>query len=177
MRIFSGQFFGWGLIFMLAFAAVPALLTTAIGRALGKKASRTVGAISLGFFFVLYSVQTVYYGAFGKFMIIYSFFGGGATQIVGDGVINNALTAVLKGIPAIIILSVPFVLFFVLKKRLKSLAFKLNARKEPPAAPSTPQRIKGIEVFISRLPFFLWIKSATTAVGIKNKRLSACAVC
>ena len=121
MRIFSGQFFGWGLIFMLAFAAVPALLTTAIGRAIGKKASRTVGAISLGFFFVLYSVQTVYYGAFGKFMIIYSFFGGGATQIVGDGVINNALTAVLKGIPAIIMMAVPFVLFFVLKKRLKSL--------------------------------------------------------
>ncbi len=120
MRLFSGLFFGWGLVFMFVFAAVPAFLTSALGRALGKKASRIVGAVSLGFFFVLYSVQTVYHGAFGKYMIIYSFFNGGATQIVGDGVINNAVVAFLKGIPAIILLSAPFVLYFVLKKRIKN---------------------------------------------------------
>ncbi|MBO7217905.1 MAG: hypothetical protein J6V50_04315, partial [Clostridia bacterium] len=112
-------FFGWGLLFMFVFALVPAFFISAIGRFTSKKTAHILGAVGIGFFFVVYSVQTVYHAAFGKFMIIYSFFNGGATQIVGDGVIQNAAVAVLKGVPAILGLSVPFIFYFVLKKHIK----------------------------------------------------------
>lgn len=120
MRAISCRpFIGWGLLFMLIFAAVPSLLLYAAGRFFGKKASRIIGAVGMGFFFVVYSVQTVYHIAFGKYMIVYSFFNGGATQIVGEGVINNALMAFLNGIPAILALSVPLIFYFALKSRVR----------------------------------------------------------
>lgn len=120
MRAISCRpFLGWGILFMFVFAVVPAFFLSAIGRFTSKKVAHIVGGIGIGFFFVLYSVQTVYHNTFGKYMIIYSFFNGGATQIVGDGVIQNALMSVLKGIPAILGLSVPLIFYFVLKKHIR----------------------------------------------------------
>ena len=120
MRAISCRpFLGWGILFMFVFAVVPAFFFSAIGRFTSKKVAHIVGGIGIGFFFVLYSVQTVYHNTFGKYMIIYSFFNGGAAQIVGDGVIQNALMSVLKGIPAILGLSVPLIFYFVLKKYIR----------------------------------------------------------
>lgn len=112
-------FFGFGLVLMLVFAIAPAMLLTAVDMFFGKKAGRTVGMVTLILFFLLYTIQTGYHGVFGKYMIIYSLFNGGAAQIWTDGVINTLVTAILKTIPAALIMAAPIVCFFVFKKRIR----------------------------------------------------------
>ena len=119
VRIFTCRpFFGWGLLFMLVFAAVPALITAAINRVFGKKTGRICSIVSMCVVYLICAVQAVYHGFFGKYMIIFSFFNGGATQILGHGVRENTVSALITGIPAILLLAVPIVLFFVLKNNI-----------------------------------------------------------
>ncbi len=104
---------------MLAFNLVPSLIAAAVGRFFSRRAGVITGGILLGFCFVLCSVQAVYHGTFGKYMIIYSVVNGGAGQVVGDGTINNVISSIISGIPAILLLSVPFILFFVLRRFIR----------------------------------------------------------
>ncbi len=119
VRIFTSRpFFGWGLLFMCIFAAVPVLMVAALGRLFGKKAGFIGTIVSISLTFLICAVQAVYHGFFGKYMIIFSFFNGGATQILEDGILENTLSALVTGIPAILLLAVPIVLLFVFKRRI-----------------------------------------------------------
>lgn len=119
VRIFTCRpFFGWGLLFMCVFAAVPALLLSAVCRLTGKKAAIIISRTVFILMFVIYATQVVYYGFFGKYLIMFSFVAGGAAQIIESGIIENTLSALLKGIPAILLLVLPTVMLFMLKYRL-----------------------------------------------------------
>lgn len=119
VRIFTCRpFFGWGLLFMCVFATVPTLVVAVLGRIFGKKTGFVSAAVSMSITFLICAVQAVYHGFFGKYMIIFSFFNGGATQILEDGILENTLSALVTGIPAILLLVVPIVLFFVFKKHI-----------------------------------------------------------
>lgn len=121
VRIFTCRpFFGWGLLFMCIFSVVPALLLSALGHLIGKKAVRIIGAVGMILLTVLYATQVVYHGFFGKYMIFFSFFNGGATQIIEGGIVENTISALVKGIPAMLLLAVPIVLFFVFKNNIKN---------------------------------------------------------
>ncbi len=103
---------------MCVFAAVPTLIVAALGRLFGKKTGFVGTIVSMSLVFLICAVQAVYHGFFGKYMIIFSFFNGGATQILEDGILENTISALVTGIPAILLLAVPIVLFFVFKKHI-----------------------------------------------------------
>ncbi len=119
VRAFTANlFFGWGLVSICAFSAIPALLLSAIVRLVGEKSGNIVAKVIFIIFFVIYATQVVYHGFFGKYLIVFSFMAGGAAQIIQSGLVENTLVAVLKGIPAMILLSLPSVFIFLFSKKL-----------------------------------------------------------
>ena len=128
LRAFTCKlFFTVGLIPVALFSALAGLGLWGICSFFWEKAARgiTIGVFS--FLFVLFSTQTVYQNFFGKYLIIFSLTAGRADQIVGEGIVKNTLLAILQGLPAIALFSLPMALaiaFFgkkIIIKRQKPL--------------------------------------------------------
>ena len=116
LRLFTCErFFTWGLIPGAVFSVCTGLFLEAIVIRLSKKAAkRTAVGVFIGLF-VLFSTQAVYHGFFNKYLIIYSIGAGGTDQILGEGILQNTLKALLSGLPAMLLFAFPFVfllLFF-----------------------------------------------------------------
>ena len=119
LRAFTCRpFFTWGLLFIFIFSLIPAIFFSAVSRLVGKTARRVILKVMLATVFLLYSTQVVYHGFFGKYLIVFSLIIGGAAQIIESGLIENTLSAIISGIPAIILLSLPFVFSFVFAKKI-----------------------------------------------------------
>lgn len=106
-----GEFFNAGLLIMPAFSVIPALCITAICSKLKPKAAKWVTFSMLACLFILYTAQVIYHGFFGSYFIFYSLFAGGAAQITGEGMLGSTVDAIISGIPLVIILAVPLVIY------------------------------------------------------------------
>ncbi len=119
VRVFTCRpFWDWGLFFMFIFSLVPTLFAWAFVKLLSKKGGFISSIVISVIMFAIFTTQAGYHGFFGKYLIFFSFFNGGANQIMEDGVIDNTLKALLKGIPAILLLSLPIALFCIFKKKI-----------------------------------------------------------
>lgn len=107
------EFFGIGLLFIPLFSVLPTAVISAVCAVVSKKIAKIVTAVTLGVYLVIHGVQIVYHGFFGAYFIFYSLKAGGVAQVTGSGMLNSTFKALLSGIPAILLLLVPFVLYIV----------------------------------------------------------------
>ncbi len=113
LRAFTeNEFFNIGLLFIAVFSAVSGLGLHAICSVLPKRAARITSGTVMSVLGVLYATQIIYYSVFNNFLIVYSLKAGGADQIIEDGIIENTVKAIVGGLPAIILLSLPAVIIF-----------------------------------------------------------------
>jgi len=130
-RIFTcSDFFGIGLLFIPLFAILPTTVVSAVCSLVSKKIAKIITASVIGAFVVIYATQAIYYGFFGAYFIFYSLKAGGVAQVTGSAMINSTFQALLRGVPALLLLLVPFVfyLFFGNKKMVyKRLNWKFSA--------------------------------------------------
>ena len=121
LRVFTCKnFFDPAVIYIFLFSAVVSAAWGFFVSFFPEKAARAVYITLLAITFVNYAVQVVYHLFFGKYLIFFSIFNGGADQVIADGLVESTLSAVVKGFPAILLLSVPFVSFLVWgRKKIK----------------------------------------------------------
>ena len=118
LKLFTCKsFFDTGLIFMPLFTVCEALFLKIICSIFPEKANRTVAGILMSVLFVLFGTQAVYHGFFDKYLIFFSLTAGGADQIITNGILKSTMDAIVSRLPAIILLSIPLVAFFVLRKK------------------------------------------------------------
>lgn len=133
LRLYSnGQFFNIGLLYITLFSASAGLLIHGICSFFSDKTSRIISGVTMALFGLLYIVQIIYYSVFKNYLIVYSLTAGGAGQITEGGIFKNTIDAIVRGIPAILLLALPAVIIFTPLHRflsrkklsvLKSLAF------------------------------------------------------
>ena len=116
-------FFSTGLIFVPLFSACAALVFKVLCSLFNEKVNRILTGVIITVLFVLFATQAVYHDFFGKYLIVFSLTAGGADQIIADGLLTSTIGAIVKGIPTILILSFPLILFFTVGKK------KLNFQK------------------------------------------------
>ena len=114
LKLFTcDKFFDAGLFIMPLFAVLPALLLSAICSSMKHRTAKWITASVLILLLILYAAQTVYHGFFGAFFILYSLAAGGVGQVTGGDMISSTFSAILRGIPAILLLAVPVVLYLI----------------------------------------------------------------
>lgn len=114
LKLFTcDEFFDTGLFIMPLFAVLPALLLSTICSSLKYRTAKWVTASVLILLSILYAAQTVYHGFFGSYFILYSLAAGGVGQVTGGDMISSTFSAILRGIPAILLLAVPVVLYLI----------------------------------------------------------------
>ena len=124
-------FFDSGLLIMPVFSIITALVISIICSRFKTKTAKKITVGLLVFLFLLYSAQIIYYGMFSNYCIIYSLVGAG--QIAGDGMLSSTFMAILRGLPAVILLSVPVVIYIwlggkkIIYRRLKWSGICLTA--------------------------------------------------
>ncbi len=114
------SFFNLGLIFMALFSVSVAFLFKLFCSFLSKKGNRIIAIVILSLLFLLFSTQVVYQKFFGKFLILFSLIAGGADQVIADGLIQSTISAIMTGLPAILLLSVPLIFYCIWGKRFIS---------------------------------------------------------
>ena len=114
-------FFTTGLIFLPLFSACAALIFKIICSLFGEKVNRILTGVIITILFILFATQAVYHDFFGKYLIVFSLTAGGADQIIADGLLSSTISAIIKGLPTILILSFPLILFFTVGKKRLSL--------------------------------------------------------
>ena len=120
-------FFTTGLIFLPLFSACAALVFKIICSLFGEKVNRILTGVIITILFILFATQAVYHDFFGKYLIVFSLTAGGADQIIADGLLSSTISAIIKGLPTILILSFPLILFFTVgKKRLNLQKFGIK---------------------------------------------------
>lgn len=113
-------FFDIGLIIMPFMSILPALVITAVCTRLSQKVRKVVTVSVMAVMTLIYVVQVVYHGFFGSYFIFYSLKAGGAGQITEGDMISSTFKALIRGLPAVILLCVPLVLYCVFGgKRIK----------------------------------------------------------
>ena len=118
LKLFTCKsFFDTGLIFMPLFTLCEAAVLKIICSVFSPRVNRILTGIILAVLFVLFGTQAVYHDFFDKYLIFFSLTAGGADQIIADGLLKSTLDAIVSGLPAILLLSLPLVNFFLLKKR------------------------------------------------------------
>ena len=137
LRLYSGEeFFGIGLVYVTLFSASAGLFLQGICSFFSDKTSRIISGVSALVLGVIYIVQIIYRSVFTKYLILYSLKAGGVGQITDGGIMKNTINAIIRGIPAILLLLLPGILIFtpvnrfVKRKKLywlKSVAFILAA--------------------------------------------------
>lgn len=123
-------FWNKGLIFMSLFAITFAVLLDGIYH-LPIKRHFAVLNVFVVLTFLLYGVQIVYCRFFNKFLIIYSLISDGVGQLLSGGTSTGVLSAIIKAVPFIALLTLPmiaYVLFFkyTTVKTSKYIKYKLN---------------------------------------------------
>lgn len=114
LRAFTSEtFFDFGLVLVTAFSVATGLFIYALCVLIGSRAAKRFAVIVFVLLWLLFSTQAVYQNFFNKFLIIYSLTAGGADQIIAEGILENTLIAILNSLPAILLLTVPFVLIAV----------------------------------------------------------------
>ncbi len=97
IRIVSGtQFWDTGLIFSILFSATVGFILTVLCSFYSEKANRRLLIGVQCALSVWYCVQIIYRSFFGRFLIIFSLFVGGADQIIASGLVQNTLGAILS---------------------------------------------------------------------------------
>ena len=121
LRLFSaGEFFNIGLAYIALFSVAAGLLVQGVCSFFSDKVSRIISGVIMALLGLLYIVQIIYYSVFKNYLIIYSLKAGGAGQITEGGILGNTIDAIVRGIPAIILLALPAVIIFTpLNKFLK----------------------------------------------------------
>lgn len=113
LRLFTkGAFFNIGLVYITVFSVSAGFLFHSICSMLSYKVSRITSGVILSLLGVVYATQIVYYSVFNNFLILYSLKAGGTDQIVEDGIFENTVNAIVGGLPAIILLSLPALIVF-----------------------------------------------------------------
>lgn len=123
------KFFDPTVIYIFLFSAAVGAAWSFFASAFSEKAARIVYVVLLSISFVSYSVQAVYHLFFGKYLIFFSIFNGGADQVIADGLVESTLSAIFKGLPAIALLFVPLLIFIIRGKvdfKFKKLSFKFS---------------------------------------------------
>ena len=123
-------FFTTGLIFLPLFSACAALIFKIICSLFGEKVNRILTGVIITILFILFATQAVYHDFFGKYLIVFSLTAGGADQIIADGLLSSTISAIIKGLPTILILSFPLILFFTVGKKrlnLQKIGLKFSA--------------------------------------------------
>ncbi len=114
------SFFNLGLLFTALFSVAAGFLLRVFCSFFGKKGNRVVAIVLLSLFLVLYSTQIIYQKFFGKFLILYSLVAGGTEQVIANGLVKATIDAIVSGVPAILLLSLPLVVFCIWgKKRIR----------------------------------------------------------
>ena len=108
-----------GAVFALVFSVLLAVSLKWITSFMKEKFNRILGLFLLGFITFLYVVQLAYQVFFGKFLVLYSIFAGGAMQITDAGMLDATLRAIKNSLPGMLLLMVPFVFLCVFGKKLK----------------------------------------------------------
>lgn len=116
----SHTFFDIGLLIMPLFSMVTALVLSCIFSRVKQHIAKHITTGILAFLTLLYAAQLVYYKVFSYYFELTSIIAGGIGQITEGGIIGNTFNAILSGLPAIILLSVPLVVYILFGfKRLK----------------------------------------------------------
>ncbi len=105
----GGSFLHVSLLSMVIYTLAVGLLLTALCCLYSPLVNRRM---MLGVQFglsVWYLVQIIYHSFFGKFMILYSIFAGGADQVIASGLVENTLSAIVKCWWAFLVLGLPIV--------------------------------------------------------------------
>lgn len=90
----GGRFFDISLLAVVAYGAVFGWLITCLCSFASPRANaRAVLGVQIALS-VWYVVQIIYHSFFGKFMILYSIFAGGADQVIASGLVENTLGAI-----------------------------------------------------------------------------------
>lgn len=119
LRVFClKQIFDVGFILAIAFSLLGACLIKFLTSLFKEKTNRILGGIILGFLTFLYVVQVTYQKFFGKFLVLYSIFAGGVQQVTDSGMFDATLRAIKNGIPAIVLLLLPFLFYCIFGKKV-----------------------------------------------------------
>ncbi len=106
-------FFDIGLLIMPVFSFISALVLSCIFSRVKPNIAKHITTGILAFLVVLYSAQIIYYNIFNYYFELNSIAAGGIGQITEGGIINNTFKAILSGLPAILLLSVPLVIYII----------------------------------------------------------------
>ena len=111
LRIFTSRdFLSVGLLLVPLFSCTLGFSVYALTTRFGEKGARITTAITLFLLAVLFSTQEIYYSVFNSFLIAYSLTAGGTDQIIQEGILENTINAILRGIPAILLFLLPAIL-------------------------------------------------------------------
>ena len=114
-RIFCVErFFDRGLLYILLFSFPIALVCTLLSSLGGRRANRVVMGVLLGLMTLWYMVQAVYYTLFHTVLVTKSF--NMAGQALGS-YWRETLAGILRTLPALLLLALPLVFFFLAGKR------------------------------------------------------------
>ncbi len=122
LKLFTwGTFFDIGLLVMPIFSFVAALLLSCIFSRVKPNVAKHITTGILAFLVLIYAAQIIYHGIFsGTYFELNSIVSGGIGQITEGGIINTTIKEIFKGLPAIILLSVPLALYSIFgQKKLK----------------------------------------------------------
>lgn len=108
IRILSGAtFFGWGLVPTLLFSVVQGVILSLLCSFFSEKTNtRLIIGVQCALS-VWYCVQIIYHSFFGRFMIIYSIFAGGADQVIASGLVENTVGAIISCWWSFLVLALP----------------------------------------------------------------------
>lgn len=110
LRIFTSKdFISMGLLLTPLFSCAVGFFVYALCTRFGEKGARITVAVTVGLLAVLFSTQEIYYSVFNSFLIAYSLTAGGTDQIIQEGILENTINAIIRGIPAIILFLLPFI--------------------------------------------------------------------
>ncbi len=118
IRIVSGAgFWDTGLIFSVLLSASVGFIFTVLCSLYSEKANRRLLLGIQCALSIWYCVQIIYRSFFGRFLIIYSLFVGGADQIIASGLVQNTLGAILSCWWTFPVLALPVVHIWLYTRR------------------------------------------------------------
>ncbi len=114
LRAFTcNSFFGIGLIIIPIYSMVAALILSCIFSRVPPNIAKHITTAVLAILVLLYAVQLIFHSVFNTYCEIAAIMSGGIGQVTEGGVIANTFDAIVKGLPAIILLSIPLIFYII----------------------------------------------------------------